>query len=241
MVTSSSRIDFLIDEVSIAFAPSATVWAHLQDRAETRTGPTGVLALAPLPAELPGSAFEIQTLQGLLGDRARALTGSEATEGALRTAAPSFGALHLATSGRLNRANPLFSWLDFTPDGSDDGRLEVHEIYGFDLSARLVVLSACETALGAGTVTNAPAGDDWVGLTRAFLTAGADNVVASLWRVEDLATARLMERFYQGLVTGRPLPEALAEAQRALIADPATAHPFYWAGFSLVGESRGSL
>jgi CHAT domain-containing protein len=137
----------------------------------------------------------------------------------------------------MNRANPLFSWIDLAPIG-DDGRFEVHEIYGLELDARLVVLSACETGLGGGALTSAPAGDDWVGLTRAFLTAGADNVLASLWRVEDLATARLMERFYADLLSGASLPEALAASQRSLIRDQDTAHPFYWAGFSLVGEAR---
>jgi CHAT domain-containing protein len=65
--------------------------------------------------------------------------------------------------------------------------------------------------------------------------------VASLWRVEDLATATLMEKFYRELGDGAALPDALATAQRALIDDPDKAHPFYWAGFSLVGEARGSL
>jgi CHAT domain-containing protein len=80
-----------------------------------------------------------------------------------------------------------------------------------------------------------------VSLTRAFLTAGADNVVASLWRVEDLATAQLMETFYRELDRGAPIVHALATAQRTLISEANAKDPFYWAGFSLVGEARGSL
>ena len=182
-------------------------------------------------------AYEIRSLARLFGDRTRTLTGGEATERAFRDLAPRHGILHLATVGSLNRANPLFSWIDLAPEG-DDGRLEVHEIYGLELDARLVVLSACETGLGGGALTTAPAGDDWVGLTRAFLTAGADNVLASLWRVEDLATARLMEEFYQQLGSGFAPVNALAAAQRSLILEADTSHPFYWAGFSLVGEAR---
>src|SRR5436190_529108 len=76
--------------------------------------------------------------------------------------------------------------------GGQDGRLEVHEVFGLTLSADLVVLSACQTALGSGALADVPAGDDWVGLSRAFLSAGAAQVVATLWPVEDRATADLM-------------------------------------------------
>ncbi len=84
-----------------------------------------------------------------------------------------------------------------------------------------------------------PPGDDWVSLSAAFLGAGAANVLASLWRVEDLATAELMQQFYRHLTAGTSLAVALAKAQRELIATPDTAHPFYWAGFVLVGEGGG--
>ena len=80
-----------------------------------------------------------------------------------------------------------------------------------------------------------PAGDDWVGLVQAFLFAGAENVVATLWPVQDVATARFMERFYEGLARGQGEADALAEAQRTVLRDPNTRHPFYWAGFALAG------
>jgi CHAT domain-containing protein len=80
-----------------------------------------------------------------------------------------------------------------------------------------------------------PAGDDWIGLARAFLSAGAARVMATLWPVQDRASAALMERFYRGYVVGSDPGRALAAAQRALIAVPATASPYYWAGFELIG------
>jgi CHAT domain-containing protein len=239
LITAPDRIEFMVERFAIGYAPSAAVWVRLSDRPAGDT--SGLLAMAPRAADLPGSAYEVRAVAEYLGDDAHMLVGGEATEQAFRDASGSHRVLHLATYGSLNRSNPLFSWLDLAPGGSDDGRLEVHEVYGLDLHARLVVLSACETALGAGAQTNSPAGDDWVGLTRAFLTAGADNVVASLWRVEDLATAELMRRFYRELGDGASFSDALTIAQRALLHDPDTAHPFYWAGFSLVGETRGSL
>ena len=100
------------------------------------------------------------------------------------------------------------------------------------------MLSACQTGVGSGVFADVPAGDDWVGLTNAFLQAGAKNIVATLWSVDDQATALLMERFYRGVTIGVSPAAALAEAQRGLMRSPATSHPFYWAGFVAVGGSR---
>jgi len=142
----------------------------------------------------------------------------------------------LATYGVLNKANPLFSFVELAGSPDDAGRLEVHEIYGLELTARLLTLSACQTALGSSSRWDVPPGDDWVSLAGAFLGAGADNVLASLWQVEDLATAELMQQFYRRVKAGSSLTQALAQAQRGLMAHPDTAHPFFWAGFVLVGE-----
>ena len=111
----------------------------------------------------------------------------------------------------------------------------MHEVFGLKLNARLLVLSACQTGLASGALADVPAGDDWVGLVQAFLFAGAENVVATLWPVQDVATARFMERFYEGQGRGETEVDALAEAQRATLRDPQTAPPFYWAGFALAG------
>jgi CHAT domain-containing protein len=85
-----------------------------------------------------------------------------------------------------------------------------------------------------------PAGDDWVGLTRAFLYAGAARVVATLWPVEDWPSASLMERFYREYVAEGDAVRALASAQRAALGVPATSHPGAWAGFVIVGNAAGS-
>ena len=135
--------------------------------------------------------------------------------------------------------NRIRSFVQLAADGGEDGRLEVHEVFGLRFAAELVVLSACQTGLGSGELADVPAGDDWVGLTRAFLHAGARHVVATLWPVDDWATAALMERFYgAGVSSAASSPSrALAEAQRGMLSTPATAHPFYWAGFLSVGGS----
>jgi CHAT domain-containing protein len=145
--------------------------------------------------------------------------------------------VHLASYGVLNKQNPLFSYITLNPATDADGRLEVHEVFGLELNARLLVLSACQTALASGILSDVPAGDDWVGLVRAFLGAGAANVIATLWPVEDRATARVMELLYRRLRAGATEAAALSAAQRAALRTPATSDPFYWAGFVLVGGS----
>jgi len=183
---------------------------------------------------LPGSQAEVAAVRRAYGDQARVLVGAPATERAFRTLAPQREVVHLATHGVLNKHNPLFSFVQLGAGGGEDGRLEVHEVYGLSLQARLLVLSACQTGVAGGTMADVPPGDDWVGLVNAFLFAGAANVLGTLWPVQDASTARFMGRFYDELGAGRSEPEALALAQRTALRETASSHPFYWAGFTLV-------
>jgi CHAT domain-containing protein len=227
---------FLVERYEIAVTPSASVWLALGQRSR-KPAAGGVLAFAPRPDALPASRQEVAAIARFAGAEVR--TGSAASETAFRRDAPTRRVLHLATYGVLNKQNPLFSYVELAPAGADDGRLEVHEVFGLELAADLVVLSACQTGVGSGALADVPAGDDWVGLTRAFLHAGAGHVVASLWPVDDWATAALMEQFYQGYGRRADPVRALAQAQRALLAQPVTSHPFYWAGFVEVGGADG--
>jgi CHAT domain-containing protein len=180
--------------------------------------------------------MEVESIGRIYGANATVLTGAAASKDAFRLSAPGAGIIHLATYGVLNKRNPLFSFVELAQSEADNGRLEVREALGLSLHARLLVLSACQTALSSGTLEDVPVGDDWVGLVEAFLIAGASNVMGTLWAVEDRATARLMERFYLALKSGQPAPGALAEAQRSTLREAATTHPFYWAGFSIVAR-----
>ena len=230
----SGRERFLVERFQLMVTPSASVWLALGSRAPGHSA-SGILAFAPATRDLAGLA------PGSRGDRAAGrkqlsvVVGTAATEAAFRRDAPGRRVIHLATYGVLNKQNPLFSFVALAPDGDNDGRLEVHEVFGLDLAADLVVLSACQTGVGSGALTDVPAGDDWIGLSRAFLSAGAARVMATLWPVQDRASAALMERFYKEYVVGADPGRALAVAQRALLAEPATASPYYWAGFELVG------
>ena len=146
--------------------------------------------------------------------------------------------VHIATHGLLNTTHPELSGLVLSlVDESgrpQDGFLRLQDIYNLDLSADLVVLSACRTALGRRV-----AGEGLVGLARGFMYAGAPRVVASLWQVDDSATAELMTAFYRGLLNEGLRPAAaLRAAQRRLAAQPRSSAPFFWAGFTLQGDWR---
>ena len=146
--------------------------------------------------------------------------------------------VHLATHGAINSERPALSALILSQvdehGARQNGYLRLHDIYNLRLDADLVVLSACQTALGKEIK-----GEGLVGLTRAFLYAGAPRVVASLWQVNDLATAELMKKFYAGMLQRHLRPAAaLRAAQIELSRDPRWPSPYYWAGFVLQGEWR---
>jgi CHAT domain-containing protein/Tfp pilus assembly protein PilF len=236
LIAPNTKDRFLIEQFEISYAPSATTWVRLGER-QLRQPSDNVLALAPRVDRLPASRDEVLSIQKLYGRRASVFTGRDASEQTLRARLPNTGTLHLATFGVLNKHNPLFSFVELAPSAGNDGRLEVNEVFGLGLSGQLVVLSACQTALGSGATADVPAGDDWVGLVQAFLQGGARGVLASLWPVDDRATAQLMENFHRRLAAGVPAQRALADAQRTLLRDSKRASPFYWAGFVLNGTT----
>jgi CHAT domain-containing protein/Tfp pilus assembly protein PilF len=221
----------LVERQEIAYLPSA---AHLVYRDGDGGNGNGLLAMAPARARLRFAAEEARSVVELFPEGHRLLIGDEATEEAFKRSAGEFGKLHLATHSYWNRLNPLLSGLELEPGDGEDGRLEVHEILGLDLSTDLVTLSACETALGSSYFAEVPTGDDFVGLTRAFLHAGAGAVLASLWEVDDRSTLTMMRDLYARLLEGTPA-EALAAAQRELLEDDELSHPYHWAPFVLVG------
>ena len=146
--------------------------------------------------------------------------------------------VHFATHGLLNSENPELSGVilsRFDEAGRpQDGFLASYEIYNLDLPAELVVLSACQTALGKEV-----RGEGLVGLTRGFMYAGARRVVASLWKVDDSATAELMGQFYREMLgKGLRPAEALRAAQRHMWQQQRWRSPYYWAAFTLQGEWR---
>jgi CHAT domain-containing protein len=144
--------------------------------------------------------------------------------------------IHFATHGLLDSEHPELSGLVLSlvsEEGQpENGFLELQDIYNLNLPAELVVLSACETGLGKEVK-----GEGLIGLTRGFMYAGSPRVVASLWKVDDVATAELMQRFYHGMLKENLRPAAaLRQAQMEMWKQKRWALPYYWAAFTIQGE-----
>ncbi|MDZ4804709.1 MAG: CHAT domain-containing protein [Candidatus Eisenbacteria bacterium] len=209
---------------AIVVSPSAAVWSRCRTH-ETGDGGLERAVLIGIPDKrAPQVADEIRELAGRLPG-ARVFLGSEATAHQFLASLPKASILHVATHGMFRTDRPNLSGV----------RLSDRWVYGYEVArgmmrARLVVLSACVTGLSA-----AWAGGDWMGLARSFLTAGARRVLVGLWDVDDDATRQLMGHFYRFLINEGHLPaEALARAQAEMASSGW--HPYYWSGFSLMGD-----
>jgi len=224
------------DDHAISYLPSASILQSLRHRIHGSRD--RVLAVAQSRAAgLPSLQFVDEEAASVAKVyRTQPLLTSRATKAEFLKRASDYKVLHIAAHAELNAVSPLFSRIRLSPDDNDGGTIEVREIYGMDLAkTNLVVLSACETQLGALSK-----GDDIVGLNRAFIYAGASSVIASLWTVNDEATSLLMKEFYRHLKEGISKAAALKAAQAAT--RKKFPHPYYWAAFVLngdPGEDRG--
>lgn len=256
---------YLIEDYTINYLSSASLMQFTQEKRRAmgqRVLAFGNPDLGDANMRLQFAEVEAKQIYSLY-PQSTVLLDKEATEEKAKTLSPQNDIIHFATHADLNENDPLASAVLLVKSEKEDGRLEVREIFGMDLKANLVVLSACETGLG-----KLSSGDELVGLTRAFIYAGTPSVVASLWNVEDSSTAQLMASFYKNLKTMSKV-EALRQAQLQLIRGnvnsdllarrgiggvgrlgeipgsklPAqhsvsTAHPYFWAPFILVGDGK---
>jgi CHAT domain-containing protein len=185
---------------------------------------------------LPESRNEVETIATDLPKPSTILLGGQATETAFkRLPLSQYNVIHLALHGYADPEYPDRSALVFAPETPpiDDGLLQVREIRKLSLDTSLVTLSACNTGIG-------PVGEDGIAnIVNAFIEAGAQSVVSTLWEIEDHTTAQLMIDFYQHLGRGEGKAEALRQAQIDLLksGDP----PYFWAGFELDGEPHETL
>ena len=180
-------------------------------------------------------ARDIQTL--LSENRSRVLLDFDASlDGVTGTDLSKYRYIHFATHGLLNTRDPRSSGLVFSlfdkTGKPKQGFMRLEDIYDLKLDADLVVLSACQTALGKDV-----RGEGLIGLTRGIMYAGSRQVLATLWKVDDAATAEFMKRFYRAMIKdGLPSAVALKRAQSEMKAIPRFKAPFYWAGFTLQGD-----
>ncbi len=186
---------------------------------------------------LPFAEQELYAIGKTFRDRTRILSGASARESGLRDAmVPQFPVIHFATHGLVSDVQPKRSGLLLAPEAGEDGLLQMSEIYGLGLKANLVVLSACQTALGREIT-----GEGLVGLSRAFFYAGARSVVATLWNLNDRFAAEFVQRFYRELNQGHSSEEALRRAKLAYVNHPQYSHPFYWSSLVMLGDGTRPL
>jgi len=220
---------YMIDQYSMRVLPSASVMPFLNKQQD----PKGTLLVLGNPdlndkaLDLPGAEKEAVAIASNQ-PKTQLLLRNKATETAVKKHGGAYRYLHFASHGVFDPEQPLQSGLLLSKDATNDGNLTVAELYDLKLNADLVTLSACETALGK--IAN---GDDVVGFTRGFLYAGAKSIVSSLWKVDDVATYRLMQSFYSNL---NKLDKRSSLRQAQLNLKKQYSHPYYWAAFQLTGS-----
>ncbi|MCP4681846.1 MAG: CHAT domain-containing protein, partial [Desulfobacterales bacterium] len=222
---------YLIDDFSLFYLPSASVWNYTLGRRFDKKN-LKVLAIGnpdlgdPL-LNLPFAEHEVGAIKWNFPD-ITVLTKEKATEAWVAKNIDKFGIIHMASHGEFDAINPLFSAVKLSKDEQKDGNLEASEVFGLKINADMVVLSACQTGLGKVTK-----GDDVIGLNRAFFYAGTHTIVSSLWRVSDVSTAVLIKEFYRQY-QGRNKADSLQNA--ILHVKNRYPHPGYWGAFTLVGD-----
>ncbi|MGC9471653.1 MAG: CHAT domain-containing protein [Bacteroidales bacterium] len=182
---------------------------------------------------IPGALEEVQRIGKCLGGDV--FTGNTATEKHFKEHAGKYDLIHLAMHTIIDDTDPMFSKLAFTdkPGNEEDGLLNTFEIYNLRLNARLTTLSSCNSGIG-----ELHEGEGMISLARGFMYAGCPSLVLSLWEVEDLASADLMEYFYTGLKRGLSKARALQYAKLRYLeeADMLHSHPYFWSGYVVTGN-----
>ncbi len=242
---------YLINDHQITYNFSATLWQEMTQKESTSTS---AYCFAPSFTEetektlaiseyrrnnlgpLVFNTQEAETIGQLLG--AKAYTGTNATKEQFLKIADNAAILHLATHAKVDDSESDFSYLAFTSttDSLPIDKVYIRELYGMQIPAQMVVLSACETGIG-----ELQEGEGIISLARGFAYAGAASIITSLWAVNDQSTATIMTTFYDNLVNGQPKDAALRNAKLDYIqnaSDHLDAHPFKWAPFIVLGDTK---
>ena len=245
---------YLIEQHSLRYSSSLNAFQHLRVRARDKTvnnrgRPPTLLGMSPGADQfaaagltaLPAAAEEVGRL-GKWFDQQTVLAGSAANESRFKAEAAEHDVIHLATHGLMTEAHPLSSAVMLAADEADDGLLQAHEVLSLKLDARLVTLASCRSA--GGRISPA---EGLIGLSQAFLYAGADAVLASLWDVQDERSAELIWPFYERRQAELSDDLALQAAIKQVLKQQgdmlwvttnrptALAHPRFWAGYRLMG------
>ena len=233
------RLDgqYLIERNPISIAPSISIAARLAERTPTVAAQLvafGNPTINPDVADpLPGAEREVHALSQQFPG-ATLFFKEQANKTNFQGSAPTARLLHVAAHAVADTLDPLHSKVLLADENGQPNYLEAKDVMGMDLKGTaLIALSACESGLG-----RVEDGDEVLGFTRSFLSAGTSTLLASLWPVSDAATETLMTTLYDDLAKGEQVQDAMRDAQRAVLANPETAHPFFWAPFNLIGNWR---
>jgi CHAT domain-containing protein/tetratricopeptide (TPR) repeat protein len=210
---------------ALSDAPSAGVLLDLKKGGAIKNGRLFAVA----DPEIEEARGEVEAVASFYSNRSKTVTESLIPESEVKSAAGDYDVLHFSVHGKFTPLEPMLSYLELGKDARDDGRLTAAEMFGLPLSkARLVVLSACETGEAEATP-----GNEILGIERALLYAGANNLVLSSWPVDAASTALWMKAFH-----GEARQKPLAEAARAATIEVKKRfpEPYYWAAFRLVGR-----
>lgn len=251
-----STFSFLIKKHTFHYNFSASLMKKMKETTNAFEAQNRLMALAPFYekdpvklklglkhpeairfgiTELPYSGLEVNAIKGYFGGTTRVLLGDDASRNSFLQWAPKFQILHLATHGKANFEDGSLSFVAFK---AKDKERRFDLIIGSDfqsirLNAELVVLSACETAIGEFNM-----GNGTISLSSSIAASGAKSIVASLWKVNDHSTMQLMQNFYKELSRGKTKSESLRFAKINYLnaSSPSNRHPFYWSGFNLYGD-----
>ena len=233
------RLDgqYLIERNPMSIAPSISIAAKLAERTPTVSAQLvafGNPTINPDVADpLPGAEREVHALSKQFPG-ATLFFKEQANKTNFQSSAPQARLLHVAAHAVADTLDPLHSKVLLADENGQPNYLEAKDVLGMDLKGTaMIALSACESGLG-----RVEDGDEVLGFTRSFLSAGTSTLLASLWPVSDAATETLMTTLYDDLAKGESVQDAMRDAQRAVLANPETAHPFFWAPFNLIGNWR---
>jgi CHAT domain-containing protein len=250
-----ARGSYLAEQAAIVYAPSTGAWIEMNRTPQSASTPAstsgrrdllafgnptipsaaGIEGTRGTLAPLPEAEAEVKGAARFYGSDSAVYIRDQATEERFKTEAPRYRVLHVAGHGILNDVSPMHSYLLLASGGAkpEDGYLEAGELMQMDLGAELVVLSACDTARGKYS-----AGEGIIGFSWALFAARCRTQVVSQWKVDSAATSVLMRNFHKNVRNDRA--QAATALQKTIVSMLRTKqyrHPFYWAGFVVIGNA----
>lgn len=236
-------LPYLINDYAVSYIFSATLYKMMKENKAEK--PSKILAFAPdfkmsysaksYMSPIPSNKSEVNFISKLV--RTKIFQGKKSKKENFIKDVNDYEVIHMASHGFSDNINPNNSYISFSQYGNEinpEEKLYIRDIYNYRINAEMVVLSACETNLG-----QYKRGEGVYSLSRSFAYAGCNSIVTSLWKVNQKMTEKTMKGFYTHLKNGQDKAESLRDTKLKLIQENSiTAHPYYWAGFIVLGNEE---